>query len=83
MKKILTILLISIMSVAIALFVYVDNKIQKHVELRKTVMKENSGEYNLKLLGKYLIEYASNNDGKLPLAENWCDVLLGYSSDIK
>ena len=82
MKKILAIFLMSVVSLIIVLFIYADKKIQKHVELRETVVKENSGEYNLRLLGEYLINYTSINDGKLPLATSWCDSLIDFSSDI-
>jgi len=81
-KTMLVILVVSIVSLSLVVL-YIDHRIQKHVELRKAIVKENSREYNLKLLGGYLIEYASNNEGRLPLAANWCDLLMAYSPTIK
>jgi hypothetical protein len=44
--------------------------------------KADSGEYNLRLLGKELIKYAEDHDGKLPSAEKWCDQLMEYNTEL-
>jgi hypothetical protein len=39
--------------------------------------------YNLKTLGKALIDYAEDNDGLLPDANRWCDLLTKHNRKIK
>ncbi len=38
--------------------------------------KVHVGTYNLQLLGKELKNYAKNNNGRLPIADQWCDTLM-------
>lgn len=55
---------------------YVFAELEAGVRRRAKKMKEVSPYYNLKKLGDALIQYAEDNSGYLPSAENWCDSLL-------
>lgn len=50
--------------------------------VRAEKMKTNTGLYNLKLLGKELVKYAEGNDGYLPVAHRWCDLLMEHNSKL-
>ncbi|MHC4574905.1 MAG: hypothetical protein ACYS76_12385 [Planctomycetota bacterium] len=41
--------------------------------------RANTGLYNLRLLGRALIEYARDHEGYLPAADQWCDLLLEHN----
>lgn len=49
---------------------------------RKETEKAYTGTYNLRLLGKTLIEYAKDNEGYLPIGDQWCDLLLEHNSNL-
>lgn len=38
---------------------------------------------NLELIGKVIVSYSKDNNGKLPLANNWCDILMKYDNSLK
>jgi len=44
--------------------------------------KTNTARYNLKLLGAVISRYAEDNDGYLPDAKQWCDLLMKYDSTL-
>jgi hypothetical protein len=50
--------------------------------LRAEREKANMGTYNLRLLGKEIIEYTKANDGYLPVADKWCDLLVKHNSKL-
>ena len=41
-----------------------------------------TNKYNLKLLGSSLIEYSKDNNGCLPHAQKWCDLLVQHQPDL-
>jgi hypothetical protein len=41
-----------------------------------------TSKYNLKLLGSALIEYSKDNNGCLPHAQKWCDLLVQHQPDL-
>jgi len=41
--------------------------------------KANTGLYNLRLLGRALLDYAADHEGNLPAADQWCDLLLQHN----
>ena len=41
-----------------------------------------TSKYNLKLLGSSLIEYSKDNNGCLPHAQKWCDLLVQHQPDL-
>lgn len=49
---------------------------------RKEREKANTGRYNLRLLGKALIKYAEDHNGYLPVADQWCDLLMGDNRNL-
>ena len=65
---------------------YIDYRASQGVkqitELREENEKQNCGYYNLKELGATMLRYAEDNQGYLPEADNWCDVLLAYNPEI-
>lgn len=63
-------------------FIYSDYQCYRIVDERIEAKKKYSGEYNLRLLGKELIKYAKANDGCLPPAEQWCDCLMEFNSEL-
>ncbi len=50
--------------------------ISSHVKTRQLVKQAHSGSYNLRVLGAAIKKYAADHGDRLPLAEQWCDVLL-------
>lgn len=50
---------------------------------REEQAEKYTGSYNLNVLGNTLIQYAkNNNNNRLPLSENWCDVLMEYNEEL-
>jgi len=47
-----------------------------NVVSRRHYEKSHTSLYNLKLLSKAIGKYAENNNGQLPKAQAWCDILL-------
>ena len=41
-----------------------------------------TSKHNLKLLGSAVIEYSKDNDGCLPPAQKWCDLLVQHQPDL-
>lgn len=41
-----------------------------------------TSKYNLKLLGVTLVEYSKDNNGRLPTAQKWCDLLVQHQPDL-
>lgn len=41
-----------------------------------------TNKYNLKLLGSAVIEYSKDNNGCLPHAQKWCDLLVQHQPDL-
>ncbi|MFA5252662.1 MAG: DUF4190 domain-containing protein [Phycisphaerae bacterium] len=55
------------------LFVYTFSTLP---ERRAIAEKTNTARYNMKQLYKAVIKYCENNDGYLPVADRWCDLLM-------
>jgi len=62
--------------------VWVDISITMHSRKRYEILKGEIGDYNLRLLGEALVQYAKTDSGHLPSAENWCDSLLEKSTEL-
>lgn len=63
-------------------FVLVEYDVRCVVRSREKRKKEWTGLYNLELLGRELIKYAEDNDGCLPMADEWCDLLMGHNGNL-
>ncbi|MCK4830664.1 hypothetical protein KA005_83900 [bacterium] len=63
-------------------FLYFDYSVRCHVKAREKRKKEWTGLYNLELLSRELIKYTEDNDGYLPMADQWCDLLMGHNSNL-
>ncbi len=44
--------------------------------------KRNTAIYNLRLLGEAIRGYSEKNNGYLPVAERWCDLLMEYDKTL-
>jgi ABC-type transport system involved in multi-copper enzyme maturation permease subunit len=62
--------------------VWINFQIAMHVQRRHEILKNEIGDYNLKLLADELIKYAGVNSGCLPSAENWCDLLMKQNIEL-
>ncbi|MHC4572784.1 MAG: hypothetical protein ACYS76_01410 [Planctomycetota bacterium] len=49
---------------------------------RREREKTWTGQYNLRLLGKQLIEYAQDNADYLPTADQWCELLMEHNTKL-
>ena len=75
--------IIAILAIILSLpAIYLDYKVDQGIKARIERSKENTGTYNLNLLGKELKNYAKTHDGHLPLAESWCDLLMQNNMDL-
>jgi len=62
--------------------VWINFQIAMHVQRRHEILKNEIGDYNLKLLGDSLIKYAKDNSGCLPDAAHWCDSLMKHNKEL-
>jgi len=51
-------------------------------EARAEREKTNTAIYNLEVLEKSLQGYSKEHGNRLPAAENWCDILIAYDSNL-
>jgi len=63
-------------------FIILDYGIELQVKVREKQKKEYTALYNMELLATELKKYAQSNDGNLPNAENWCDVLMAQNPEL-
>jgi len=63
-------------------FLYLHWGVRQAVKVREQHKKEWSGLYNLELLGKELVKYADDNNGHLPDADMWCDILMEHNKSL-
>jgi hypothetical protein len=63
-------------------FLFFDYGIKVQAQVREKRKRELTGLYNLELLGKEFVQYAKDNDGHLPEAEKWCDLLLEHNKNL-
>lgn len=52
--------------------VFLEGTAQRRLEYLKT----HTTEYNMKILHKTILEYSKSNEGRLPVADQWCDQLM-------
>ena len=62
----------------VAMPVYLAPVVQRRVEFEKTY----TAKYNLRLLAKAIKGYAEDNNGYLPSADRWCDLLIEYDKSL-
>lgn len=63
-------------------FVLLMAQTQFTIRMRAYYEKTNTSRYNLRKLGKAMHEYAQDHDGYLPVANQWCDLLLEYDKSL-
>jgi len=63
-------------------YLYFDYGIRCQVKVREKRKREWTGLYNIELLGKELVKYAKDNGGRLPVADQWCDLLIEYNKNL-
>jgi hypothetical protein len=61
---------------------YVMYRLELVVRKRIEREKNNKGTYNLRILGKELRKYTNNNNGYLPEADKWCEILIEHNKDL-
>ena len=62
--------------------IYVLIGVEMHTKTRMIQKRELTGLYNLELLGKELTGYAEDNNGYLPVADKWCDLLMEHNPEL-
>jgi len=50
--------------------------------VRLIAEKSNTARYNLRMLGKVMLEYTEDNNSYLPDANQWCDLLMEFDKSI-
>ncbi len=75
--------IISILAIVLSVPpIWVINEARLMAEVRKEREKNYTGIYNLRRIGEELVRYANNNNGYLPDADKWCDLLLKHNPSL-
>jgi hypothetical protein len=71
------------LSIVIGLFYLLAFVLVISTNRRRTMMeKAYSIRYNLRLIGNTIVKYAEYNNGHLPDANQWCDILMSYDKTL-